>query len=54
MAAETDPTLTNDLVALDEEPTTPPTTTPPGPGTGGGTVPNGGPYNTHGEPVPAK
>ena len=50
MAAETDPKLAEGIDALDDETTTPPTP----PGTGGGAVPNGGPYQGHSEPVPAK
>jgi len=46
MAADTDKII-DGIDTLDDE-----TTTPTPPGTGGGTVPNGGPYNTHGEPVP--
>jgi hypothetical protein len=47
--AEIDPKITDGIDALDDE-----TTAPTPPGTGGGTVPNGGPYQTHSEPVPAK
>ncbi|MCS7480161.1 hypothetical protein ACFFQW_06980 [Umezawaea endophytica] len=45
MAAETDPKSTNDIVVLDGEPE------PTEPGTGGEET-NGGPYQTHEDPVP--
>jgi hypothetical protein len=49
MAAETENKIVDGIDTLDDE-----TTTPTPPGTGGGTVPNGGPYQGHSEPVPAK
>ncbi len=45
MAAETDPKSINDIVVLDGEPA------PGDPGTGGEET-EGGPYQTHKEPVP--
>lgn len=47
--AEIDSKIVDGIDTLDDENPTPTT-----PGTGGGAVPNGGPYNTHGEPVPGK
>jgi hypothetical protein len=44
MAAETDPKSNDDIVVLDGEPT------PADPGTGGEET-NGGPYQSHSEPV---